>query len=199
MIDAFAVVSACMDACFAPRTLEARRSSFRSRPPRGRPGRRRHRPDGRASTPAGCGRPRCSTSRGSRSSTTLAARATARVFVGAGMTFARIAARARPSSAPLAEAARPVGSPQIRNRGDDRRQPRHRLAGRRRHRPCSPPTTPTSSSRAPAAARRVPLARVPGRPEADGARAGRADRRRRVAGRSTAPARSPRSARGTRW
>ena len=53
--------------------------------------------------------------------------------LGASLTYAEAMRGELASALPaLAEASRTVGSPQIRSRGHDRRQPRHRLAGRRR-------------------------------------------------------------------
>ena len=118
------------------------------------------------------------------------------VFVGAGMTFARIAARARPSSRRSSRRRARSASPQIRNRatiGGNLATASPAGDGIPVLAAYDADVVPLGARRG---TRRIPLGELPRRPEANGARAGRADRRRRVAARSTGPARSPRS--GTR-
>ena len=68
------------------------------------------------------------------------------VRLGAGVTYAELETGPLAALLPaLAQAARTVGSPQIRNAGDDRRQPGHVLAGRRRAARAGRRSTPTSS------------------------------------------------------
>ena len=86
------------------------------RAPRRGADRRRHRPDGRAELRPAPARGRSSTSRGSPSCAT-GAPTTARLRVGAGVTYTRLIEELGDRLPGLAIASRTVGSPQIRNRG----------------------------------------------------------------------------------